>query len=323
MKGPILALAEHRKGEIRDITYEILAKADQLSVKTGSDSICILIEAPGQGLQEGLKGWAKKILLIEAKGLEVFNSEVYKAYLLEITKALKPFLVFLPHTPWGMDLAPALSVKAGLPLVSDCVDIILEDGNPKAIRQIYGGKLYSQVSFKPSSTYLASIRPGSIQVEANPGHDTVIQGFDTPVSIPPLGKTFEEFVETGQGDVDISQAPFLISIGRGIGDQERIEEVRELTEKLGAVLSCSRPIVDKNWLPKYHQVGTSGKTVKPKVYLALGISGAFQHVAGIKGSGTIIAVNKDKKAPIFRVAHFGVAEDLFRIVSALKEKIGG
>jgi len=323
MKGPILALVEHRKGEIRDITYELLRKAHELSQRAGSDPICLLIQAPGQGLEAGLKGWAKKILVIEAKGCEVFNSELYKAYCLEALRTLEPFIVLLPHTPWGMDLAPALSVKAGLPLISDCVDIVLENGDPKAIRQIYGGKLYSQVAFRPSSTYLASMRPGSIQVEGNPGYETELLSFDTQTPIRAPSKTFEEFVETGQGDVDISQAPFLISIGRGIGDEERIQEVKDLAEKLGAILSCSRPIVDKNWLPKYHQVGTSGKTVKPKVYLALGISGAFQHVAGIKGSGTIIAVNKDKKAPIFRAAHYGVAEDLFTIVSALKAKIGG
>ncbi|MBW2022876.1 MAG: electron transfer flavoprotein subunit alpha/FixB family protein [Deltaproteobacteria bacterium] len=111
----------------------------------------------------------------------------------------------------------------------------------------------------------------------------------------------------------------MISVGRGIGEQENIEQVKELAEKMGAVLSCSRPVVDKNWLPKYHQVGTSGKSVKPKIYLALGISGAFQHVAGIAGAGTVIAINKDKKAPIFRVADYGVVDDLFKVVAALKK----
>ena len=123
------------------------------------------------------------------------------------------------------------------------------------------------------------------------------------------------------GGVDITQAELLVSVGRGICEQDNVALVKELADMMGGVLSCSRPVVDKNWLPKFHQVGTSGKSVKPKVYLALGISGAFQHVAGITGAGTIIAVNKDKKAPIFRVAHYGVVEDLFKVVEALKGKL--
>ena len=132
-----------------------------------------------------------------------------------------------------------------------------------------------------------------------------------------------EFVETGAGEIDITQADLLVSIGRGVGEQENIQGIQDLANRMGATLSCSRPVVDKNWLPKFHQVGTSGKSVRPKVYLALGISGAFQHVAGITGAGTVIAVNKDHKAPIFRVADYGVAEDLFKVVDALKDKLAG
>jgi electron transfer flavoprotein alpha subunit len=135
------------------------------------------------------------------------------------------------------------------------------------------------------------------------------------------GKEFIEFVETAAGDVDITQAELLISVGRGIGEEENIGLIKELAEALSGVVSCSRPIVDKNWLPKYLQVGTSGKSVSPKVYIAIGISGAFQHMAGVSGAGTIIAVNKDPKAPVFRTAHYGIVDDLFKIVPVLKEKI--
>jgi len=144
---------------------------------------------------------------------------------------------------------------------------------------------------------------------------------ETPADIPNPRQVFVEFVDTAAGEVDISQVDFLISVGRGIGEEEHIPTLKELADKLGGVLSCSRPVVDKRWLPKCHQVGTSGKSVKPKVYLALGISGAFQHVAGIAGAGTVIAVNKDKKAPIFQVADYGVVEDLFKISESLKEKL--
>jgi electron transfer flavoprotein alpha subunit len=129
------------------------------------------------------------------------------------------------------------------------------------------------------------------------------------------------FQEAGKGEADISQAELLVSVGRGIGEEDNIAEAKELADLMGGMLSCSRPIVDKKWLPKYHQVGTSGKTVKPKVYLALGISGAFQHIAGISGAETVIAVNKDKKAPIFRVAHYGAVADALDIIAALKAEL--
>jgi len=137
----------------------------------------------------------------------------------------------------------------------------------------------------------------------------------------PLKKDFVEFVETAAGDVDISQAELLVSVGRGIGEEENIALVKELAEALNGVVSCSRPIVDKNWLPKYLQVGTSGKSVSPKVYIAVGISGAFQHLAGLSGAGTIIAINKDPKAPIFRTADYGIVDDLFKIVPVLKGRV--
>lgn len=323
MNGAILSVIEHRQGELRDVSFEILSLAYKLKQEKGHESLCLLLESENQKLEEGLKGWCDRVFLLKGKGLEVFNQETYQQVLLELIKKIRPHMVLLGHTPWGMDLAPALSVKSGFPLCTDCVSIGLENGIPKATRQIYGGKLFMEVTFRKADTYLVSLRPGSIGVDGPYGLNTTIEAMDG-VGVPlETKKVFKGFIDTGAGELDISQAPFLISIGRGIGEQENIDEIKELAQKMGAVLACSRPIVDKNWLPKYHQVGTSGKTVKPKVYLALGISGAFQHVAGIKGSGTIIAINKDKKAPIFRVAQYGVVEDLFKVVSALKERLGG
>ncbi len=178
------------------------------------------------------------------------------------------------------------------------------------------------MSFKESDGYIVTVRPGSFQPpetieERNGG---VIKK-DLPEDLPEMRKKFIEFVDSGAGDVDITQADLLVSVGRGIGEAENVEDMKELAERMGGVLACSRPVVDKNWLPKYYQVGTSGKSVKPKVYLAFGISGAFQHLAGITGAGTVIAINKDKKAPIFRVADYGVVDDLFKVADALKEQL--
>ncbi|MFH1490178.1 MAG: electron transfer flavoprotein subunit alpha/FixB family protein, partial [Pseudomonadota bacterium] len=250
-----------------------------------------------------------------------FNGELYTETLSKLINEFSPFLTLIGHTPWGMDFGPALSVKTGLPMATDCVDILMEDGRPKVIRQIYSGKLFSRVSFKEAGGYLITVRPGAFPPDKADERKGEIIKREVPAGLPDARKQFIEFVEAGAGDVDIAQAELLISIGRGIGEQENVAIIKDLADRMGGVLSCSRPVVDKGWLPKYHQVGTSGKSVKPKVYLAFGISGAFQHVAGLSGAGTVIAVNKDKKAPIFRVADYGVVNDLFKIVEVLKEKL--
>jgi electron transfer flavoprotein alpha subunit len=201
------------------------------------------------------------------------------------------------------------------------VDILVEDGRPKAVRQIYTGKIFSRVGFKDSEGYLVTVRSGAFPIDKAGEHKGEIVKKDLPADLPEARRRFVAFEDTGAGAIDITQADLLVSIGRGVGEADKIPIMQELADRLGAVLSCSRPVVDKNWLPKYHQVGTSGKSVKPKVYLAFGISGAFQHVAGISGAGCVIAVNKDKKAPIFRVADFGVVEDLFKVAEAIKAKM--
>jgi electron transfer flavoprotein alpha subunit len=247
---------------------------------------------------------------------------VYKEILNGLIVENRPLITLIGHSSWGMDLAPSLSIKTGYPLATDCVDILIEDGRPKVIRQIYSGKVFSKMSFKESEGYIITVRPGSFQPpetieEKNGG---VIKK-DLSGDLPDIRKEFLKFVDSGAGEVDITQADLLVSVGRGIGEADNIQVMKELSERMGGVLACSRPVVDKNWLPKYYQVGTSGKSVKPKVYLAFGISGAFQHLAGITGAGTVIAINKDKKAPIFRVADYGVVDDLFKVAGALEEQL--
>ena len=319
--GEILVVAEHRQGELREISLQMLWKADELCKKLSHDLTAVVIGGKDLSFPDELAERADRVIVIEDERLEHFNSYQYKEILSGLILERGPFLVLMGHTPWGMDFAPCLAVKTGFPLASDCVDIIVEGEDIKAVRQIYSGKLFSKVSFKTSSTYLITVRAGSFPSDKADDYKGEVVRMDAPPDIYDLGKEFIEFEDSGVGELDITQADLLVSVGRGIGEEENIETVRELADKLGGVISCSRPVVDKNWLPKYHQVGTSGKSVKPKVYFALGISGAFQHVAGISGAGTVIAVNKDKKAPIFRVADYGIADDLFKVVEALKEKL--
>jgi electron transfer flavoprotein alpha subunit len=209
-----------------------------------------------------------------------------------------------------------------VPLATDLIDLGFESDAFKVTRQVYGGKVNAKATARKAETYIATIRQATFQPKKPepPANGTII-GTPSPLTGDVAEKRFLQYVLPPPGGVDITAAEKLVGIGRGIKDVANIPQVEELAKSIGAVLSCSRPIVDKGWLPTDRQVGTSGKTVKPKLYLALGISGAFQHILGMKSSDLIIAVNKDPKAPIFNFANYGIVEDMFKIVSPLKNKI--
>jgi len=318
--GHIFVIVEHRNGEIRDITFEMLQKAGALAQDLSCSVTAVLLAGANESFGENLAKWADRVLVFEDDRIKTYDSDLYIGILAALVKEEQPLLTLMGHTSWGMDYAPALAARTGYPLATDATDILLEDGRPQMIRQMYGGKLFSRVSFSPSAGYMITVRPGAFQTDGAGEKSGEVVSQNLPEELESPRREFLEFEDTAAGDVDITQADLLVSVGRGVGDADNIETVQELADLLGGTLSCSRPVVDKNWLPKYHQVGTSGKSVKPKVYLALGISGAFQHVAGITGADCVIAVNKDKKAPIFRVADYGIADDLFTVVDALKEK---
>ncbi|MDY6973814.1 MAG: electron transfer flavoprotein subunit alpha/FixB family protein [Thermodesulfobacteriota bacterium] len=321
--GEIFVLVEHRRGEVRDITFEMLSKANELCRNFSHNLSAIFLGGEDMKGVDDIVSRADRVIAFRDARLKDFNSEHYKSILYRLIQEHSPFLTLIGHTSWGINVAPALSVKTGYPLATDCVDILVENDRPAVIRQIYSGKVFSKVSFSESKGYLLTVRSGAFTPsETLEDHHGELVSMEFPADLPESARQFVEFVDSGAGAVDISQADILVSVGRGIGEKENIDVINELADLMGGVVSCSRPIVDKNWLPKYHQVGTSGKTVRPKVYLAFGISGAFQHMAGVTGAGAVIAVNKDKRAPIFRVADYGVVDDLFNIVSALKEKLG-
>ena len=319
--GEIFVVVEHRQGEVREITFAMLWKAYELCQKESHTLTAIIMAGKDESFINDIAERADRVILFEDDRFKNFNGDLYVETLKGLIEEHRPFLTLIGQTAWGMDLAPSLSVKTGFPLATDCVDILVEGGKPMVIRQVYTGKLFSKVSFRESACYLVTVRPGAFPTDKVGERQGELIKKEIPADLPEPRKEFVEFVEAGAGDVDIAQAELLVSIGRGIGEEENVAVMRELAELMGGVISCSRPVVDKNWLPKCHQVGTSGKSVKPKVYLAFGISGAFQHIAGLTGAGTIIAINKDKKAPIFRVANYGIVDDLFRVADALKEKL--
>lgn len=312
----IFVLAEHRQGQIRDITYEMLTKARELGETTA------VILTNNKEMAKPLTEYAKTVITIADPKLESFNSEAYRKILTPIIIQHKPRLFMMGHTSQGIDLAPRLAAALNLPLATDLIDLAFEGESFTVTRQVYGGKVNAKATARKAETYLATIRQATFQPKKpEPPANGQITETPSPLTEDITEKRFLQYVLPPSGGVDITAAEKLVGIGRGIKDVANIPPVEELVKSLGAALSCSRPIVDKGWLPTDRQVGTSGKTVKPKLYLALGISGAFQHVLGMKGSDLIIAVNKDPKAPIFSFADYGIVEDLFKIVPPLKNKI--
>ena len=318
----ILVLAEHRQGAIRDITYEMLTKARELAEKTNAELTAIVLGKNAKELAKPLTEYAKTIIAVEDGKLENFNSEVYKKILTKLITEHKPSLVLMGHTSYGIDLAPRLAAALNLPLATDLIDLAFENDTLNVTRQMYGGKVNVKATARKAETYIVTIRQATFTAKKpEPPADGQITEAPSQLTEEIVEKRFIQYVLSPPGGVDITAAEKLVGIGRGIKDHANIPQVEDLAKTLGAVLSCSRPIVDKGWLPNDRQVGTSGKTVKPKLYLALGISGAFQHVLGMKSSDLIIAVNKDPEAPIFSFAHYGIVEDLFKIVPSLKNKV--
>ena len=317
----ILVIVEHRRGEIRDITFEMLDLAQRISEENDLDIYTLLLEKDEGGFLSQLKQLCHKIVRISDSSLKDYSPEPYIEAIKSATDAVSPLIIMMGHTSFGMDLAPALSESLSIPLLTDCIDVRLKDNRLHVSRQIYGGKIFSELLIRPYEQYMVTIRPGTFE----PLHDLNLKAdiMEIPMA-KASGSTqrrFLGYIEEKIEDIDITAADILVSIGRGIGKPENIPIVQKFADEIGAVLSCSRPVADKGWLPKSRQVGTSGKTVRPKIYIALGISGAFQHQVGMKNSKTIIAVNKDPKAPIFNIAHYGVVADMFQVLPALEEKL--
>jgi len=321
MTKNIYVLAEHRKGALRDTTWEAIAAGRKLSSELGADLVCVLLANNSAQMAEQLAAETPRVLVVDNPVFQTMNSEAVIKTLQEILKPAGSYLLLMGASNAILDLAPGVSVALDAALATDCFSVEVKDGALLASRQMYSYKINANVSFKNSDRVVLTLRTGAFPFAPSGGAKGTIENMACPIDPTSLRKRFVEYVEAEKGDVDIASADIIVSIGRGIGDEPDLDIFQSLSDTIGGVLACSRPIVDKNLLPKYHQVGTSGIEVKPKVYLALGISGAFQHLGGIKGSPLLIAVNKDPRAPIFRVANYGIVGDLNEVVPALEEKI--
>jgi len=314
-------IVEHRQGALRDATFELCSLALDLRTRFGLEPAAVVLGSDVKPFADTLARYLPEVITIEHPSLADFRYETYASALKDLFEKERPLVAVCPHSAFGMELFPRLSAELGRPCATDCTGVEPDAGNFVVHRSVYNGKINARVRLASAGGYLVTIRAGSCPAAAESGSAGAVRAHPCP-ALPAAPRTeFLGYREAAAAAVDITQSAFLLSIGRGIKDVENIPKAEALAAALGAVLSCSRPVVDKKWLGKERQVGTSGRTVKPKAYLAMGISGAFQHLAGIKGSGVFIAVNKDPKAPIFRSADYGVVEDMFKIMDALRDKL--
>ena len=315
----VLAAVEHRQGTLRDVSFELVTAGRELADDLGGDLHLAVIGGDTEAFAQELSLSGVDAIHTVAYG-EEFNHDVTTQAITAMADDLDPAVVLMPNTVNGLDYAPAVAERLSLPLVTDIVGVEYTD-RFVTTREMYGSKVETTVEVEGERVAL-TIRDGEWEPTEEPG-DPSIDGFDVEIDEDAMRSTVAGFEEVAGGDVDIADADFLISVGRGIEEEENIALIEELVEATGATLSASRPIVDNEWLPKNRQVGQSGKSVTPKVYLAIGISGAVQHVAGMKGAETIVAVNTDPNAPIFDLADYGIVGDLFDVVPELIEEFGG
>jgi electron transfer flavoprotein alpha subunit len=314
--GDVLAVVEHRRGELRPVSFELLTAGRELADDLGGDLHVAVIGGDVDGFGERLNRAGVEAVHTVEEG-EEFNHDVYAAATAALAGSVEPSVLLLPNSVNGLDYAPAVATRLSTPMVSDAVDLTVADGLV-VTREMYGSKVETTVEVA-ADPVTVTVRGGEWPPAEDHG-DAEIIPFDVDVDEASMRSTVRGFEEVGAGDVDIGEAEFIVSVGRGIEEEENLELVEELADTLDATVAASRPIVDNGWLPKNRQVGQSGKVVTPTVYLALGISGAVQHVAGMKGADTIIAVNTDPDAPIFDIADYGIVDDLFEVVPELIER---
>jgi electron transfer flavoprotein alpha subunit len=313
----ILVVAETRRGELRDVSLELIGAARTLKQEAGGRiAVAVVAADPGAHAAALALDGVDEVLTVTSP-VEHFEAHVAQRALEALIEQEQPSLVLAGHTIDSLGFAPAVAVHAGLGFASDVTALGWEDG-PTAGRGAYGDKLVAELEFPGHETTLLMVRAGTFEPATGAG-DASVRAVEVDLA-DAVATEHVEFREAAAGDVDITKADFLLSIGRGIEDKDNIPQFAELAEKIGATLSVSRPLVDAGWMSNARQVGQSGKTVKPKVYLALGISGAVQHLAGMQKADTIIAVNTDPEAPIFGVAHYGVVGDLFEVAEALESQ---
>ncbi len=321
----ILVITEQRQGKWNNTSFETLAAAQQIAAALSATVSALVI---GKGLDTFATELAGKnvseVLQVEHDLLADYTPDGYCVALKQVIESAKPDLVLFPHTYQVRDFAPKLAASLGKGMIGDCIGYRSEGGKLTFVRQMFQGKTAADVTFLGDGPWFASFQSGAFradQVAAAEGGARPIQKIAVELKPEQIRTKPLELFKEAKSAVDLTQAPLIVAVGRGIKAPENIPQAEAVAKAMGAELAASRPICDEGWLPMERQIGSSGQTVAPKLYLALGISGAIQHVVGMKGARTIVAINKDQNAPIFEIADYGVVGDIFEIMPALTEEL--
>lgn len=320
MTTPIFTLILHKAGVVDDSAVELTAVARAIDPNAQPIAVAVGFGDELGSVCQQMSSSYREIWKIAHEQLAYPNAELVR----QVLQKLIPVgsVVLCAHEHFGIDLCPGLSIKLNAAYLPDIVGIDGHDGAYlKVVRQEYGGQVSAHVRCDISSGAVITVRPGAFKPADLPALNGTVVDKSSGIGSLSSRRQYLSTVVAESGDVDITKQSILVSVGRGIQEKDNIVIAEELAEELGAAVSCSRPVVDAKWLEKSRQVGTSGKTVKPKVYIACGISGAFQHIAGLKGSPFIVAINKNPKAPIFQVADVGIVDDLLEFLPELTNKI--
>jgi len=321
----ILVIVEQRQGKWNNASFETLAAAQQIAKDTSSTLSVLVLGKGVAGLADELTSKnVAEVLLVQHDLLEAYTPDGYCVALSQVVTSAKPELVLFPHTYQVRDFAPKLAAILGKGMIGDCIGYRNEGGKLVFVRQMFQGKTAADVTFQGAAPWFASFQAGAFRsdlVAAHPSGKAPVNSVAVDLRPEQIRTKPLDLFKEAKSAVDLTQAPLIVAIGRGIKAPENIPQAEALAKALGGEIAASRPICDEGWLPMERQIGSSGQTVAPKLYLALGISGAIQHVVGMKGARTIVAVNKDQNAPIFEIADYGVVGDIFEIMPALTEAL--
>ena len=318
----ILAVLEQRAGVWNRMSFETLAASQQIAAELGVSASAAVLGADVASLAGELASKKlEKVYAVDHALLKDYTPDGYTAALRQLVEQVKPSLVLFPHTYQVRDFLPKLATSLGKVAVSDVVSHRIDSGALLLVRQLFQGKVNADIRFSGEGPNFASLQAGAYRADLLAEGSAAVENFAPNLASGDIRTKPLELFRESQRAVDLGAAEIIVSVGRGIKEAENIPIVQQLADALGAELAASRPICDAGWLPMERQVGSSGQTVAPKMYLAVGISGAIQHLVGMKGSRTVVAINKDSNAPIFEVADYGIVGDLFQVVPELVEAI--
>jgi electron transfer flavoprotein alpha subunit len=323
MAQGIMTIAEQRDGEIRKISYELVSEGRRLADSLGQEVTTLLLGANIKDKAATLGHYgADKVLVADDPRLEPYTTDAHVSVIAELVKANDPAILIIGASVQGKDLSGRLSAKLGIGMAQDCTVFAIEDGNLVATRPIYAGKAYAKVTFSDSFPQMATARPNVMTInEPDTSRSAEVVDASFTLDDSAIKTKVADVLKDESGKVDLTEADKIVSGGRGMKGPEHYNILEDLADVIGATVGASRSAVDAGWRPQTDQVGQTGKVVSPNLYIACGISGAIQHLAGMSTSKVIVAINKDPDAPIFQKADYGVVDDLFKVVPPLTEEI--